>query len=70
MKIYIDLCLKGKESILERKQMLFEHKKQIEEQIKSLEDTINFINKKNELYDKFLSGEIEYYLYLIKLKNR
>ena len=66
MKIYIDLCLKGKNSILERKQMLLDHKKQVELQIKSLEETINFIDKKNELYDKFLSGEIEYYSYLIK----
>lgn len=66
MKIYIDLCLKGKESILPRKQMLFEHRKQVEEQINSLKATLDFIDKKNELYDKFLSGEIEYYSNLIK----
>lgn len=70
MKGYIDLCLRGKESILERKEMLLLHKKHIEEQIKSLEDTINFINKKNELYDKFLSGEIEYYSYLINTDKK
>lgn len=66
MKTYIELCLKGKDSILERKQMLLSHKKEIEEQILALNETLKFIDKKNELYDKFLSGEVEYYSYLIK----
>lgn len=66
MKAYINLCLKGKDSILERKQMLLEHRKQVEQQIESLKNTISFIDKKNELYDKFLSGELEYFSYLIK----
>lgn len=66
MKTYINLCLKGKDSILERKQMLLEHRKQVEQQIESLKNTISFIDKKNELYDKFLSGELEYFSYLIK----
>ena len=66
MKEYIQLCLMGKDSILQRKQMLLNHRKQVEEQIKSLQGTLEFIDKKNELYDKFLSGEVEYYSYLIK----
>ena len=66
MKTYINLFLKGKDSILERKQMLLEHRKQVEQQIESLKNTISFIDKKNELYDKFLSGELEYFSYLIK----
>ena len=70
METYIDLCLKGKDSILERKQMLLDHKKQVEQQIKSLEETVNFIDKKNELYDKFLSGEVAYYSYLIKTDKK
>lgn len=66
MKKYIDLCLLGKESIKERKEMLLNHKKEIEEEIVSLQNTLDFIDKKTELYDKFLTGEIEYYSYLIK----
>ena len=66
MKVYIELCLKGKDSILERKEMLLQHRKQVEQKILSLQETINFIDNKNKLYDKFLSGEVEYYSYLIK----
>ena len=66
MKKYIELCLKGKESLQERKQMLIEHKKQIESEIASLNETLNFINWKTDLYNKFISGEKEYYSYLIK----
>ena len=66
MKKYIELCLKGKDSLLERKAMLLEHKKQIEAEITSLNDTLKFIDWKTELYDKFLSGEVECYSYLIK----
>lgn len=65
MKKYIELCLKGKESLQERKQMLIEHKKQIENEIASLNETLNFINWKTDLYNKFISGEKEYYSYLI-----
>lgn len=66
MKKYINLCLLGKESIEERKEMLLNHKKEIEEEIVSLQNTLDFIDKKIELYDKFLTGEIEYYSYLVK----
>lgn len=66
MKKYINLCLLGKESIKERKEMLLNHKKEIEEEIVSLQNTLDFIDKKTELYDKFLTGEIEYYSYLVK----
>ena len=66
MKKYIELCMKGKESIMERKEMLATHRKEIEHEIEALNDTLAFIDKKNALYDKFLSGEVEYYSYLIK----
>lgn len=69
MKRYIDLCLLGKKSVPERKEMLLFQKKVIESQIKELEETMKFIEKKTELYDKFLSGEVKYYSYLIKNKN-
>lgn len=58
--------MKGKESIMERKKMLATHRKEIEHKIKALNGTLAFIDKENALYDKFLSGEVEYYSYLIK----
>lgn len=63
---YINLCLKGKETILERKQMLIEQRKEIENKISSLNETLKFIDWKTNLYDKFMTGEIEYYSNLIK----
>lgn len=65
MRTYINLCMQGKSTVTQRKDILSKQRKQLENQIRSLEDTINFIDKKNALYDKFLSGEIEYYSYLI-----
>lgn len=68
MKYYIELCMQGKQTIAERKEILSRHKKEIEDEIDSLKSTLAFIDKKNDLYDKFLSGEVEYYSYLIKKK--
>lgn len=63
---YIALCLKGKESLQERKEMLVNHRKDIEDKISALNETLAFIDYKTNLYDKFMSGECEYFSYLIK----
>lgn len=66
MKHYIDLCLLGIRSVPQRKQMLLAHKEEIQQQIQTLQNTLDFIDSKTALYDKFLSGEVAYYSYLIK----
>ncbi len=66
MKQYIDLCLLGISSVPQRKQMLLAHKEEIQQQIQTLQNTLDFIDSKTTLYDKFLSGEVAYYSYLIK----
>lgn len=66
MKQYIDLCLLGISSVPQRKQMLLAHKAEIQQQIQTLQNTLDFIDSKTALYDKFLSGEVAYYSYLIK----
>lgn len=66
MKQYIDLCLLGISSVPQRKQMLLDHKAEIQQQIQTLQNTLDFIDTKTNLYDKFLSGEVAYYSYLIK----
>lgn len=66
IKKYIALCLKGKESLEERKQMLLAHRKVVEQRITLLNDTLKFIDWKTDLYDKIMSGEQQYYSYLIK----
>lgn len=69
IKKYIELCMKGKESLEERKTMLINHRKEIENKIQALNETLEFIDWKTSLYDKFMSGEKEYYSYLIKTDN-
>lgn len=66
IKQYIELCLKGKQTIPERKLMLLNHRKEIENKIAALNETLNFIDWKTELYNKFMSGELDYYSYLAK----
>lgn len=61
MKQYIDLCLLGISSVPQRKQMLLDHKVEIQQQIQTLQNTLDFIDTKTNLYDKFLSGEVAYY---------
>ncbi len=61
IKEYIKLCEDGESTILERKQMLINHYKEIEKKIASLNDTLAFIDYKTNLYDKFLSKELDYY---------
>ena len=46
--------------------MLAKHRKEIENKILALNETLAFIDWKTELYDKFMSGELDYYSYLIK----
>ena len=46
--------------------MLINHRKEVEDKIASLNETLAFIDWKTEMYDKFMSGELEYYSYLIK----
>ncbi len=66
MKEYMQLCKRGKSTIVERKNMLNKHKKLLEEKILKLQEASNYIDEKNKLYDKFLSGETEYFSYFIK----
>ena len=66
IKKYIELCLQGKDTIQERKEMLYNHRKEIENKISALNETLEFIDWKTNLYNKFLSGELEYYSYLKK----
>lgn len=55
MKHFLDLCLEGKTSLNRRKEMLNKHKQQVLDQIEELNSAIDYIDKKNALYDKFLS---------------
>jgi DNA-binding transcriptional MerR regulator len=52
LKHYVDLVIRGDETVQERKQIILKQKKKIEEQLKELKKHLNLINKKINLYDE------------------
>ena len=66
MKKYLDLCLKGEESILERKIILDTKLRELENKMKEIQEAINFVHWKQNFYNDVLSGKIKYFSYLIK----
>lgn len=69
MKLYMEYCLEGQDSIPERKIMLEATKKLLLVQLKDITDSIDYIDNKQDFYDKVLSGEIEYESNLINTNN-
>lgn len=65
MKEYLDLCLKGPSTILERKKILAEKQLQLAEEIKTLQEGMAYIDWKQNFYDDVLSGKIPYVSNLI-----
>ncbi|MDO4534339.1 MAG: MerR family transcriptional regulator [Clostridium perfringens] len=69
MKIYIDLCLKGESTILQRKIILHKQKDIILDKIKKLQESVDYIDGKQQFYDDVLDGKINYYSNLIQVKE-
>ena len=66
MKDYLDLCLQGESTILQRKEMLTRKQNELFASVKELEDSIAYINWKQNFYDEILSGKKPYVSNLIK----
>lgn len=66
MKEYLNLCLKGEETILDRKKILDIKLKELEHKKQEIQDSINYINWKHKFYDDILSGKTKYYSNLTK----
>lgn len=65
MKIYMDLCFVGFDSIKQRKEMLDKTRDGLLKQIKLINESLEFIDDKQKYYDDLLDGKIEYQSYLI-----
>lgn len=65
MKEYLELCLKGAESIPERKQILARKREQLTSEIDRIQESIAYIDWKQSFYDDVLSGKTEYHSNLI-----
>lgn len=64
MKHYLDLCLIGEESVLERKHILAEKKVNLINKLTELQEHIAYIDKKQAFYDGVLNGTVSYYVNL------
>lgn len=69
MKEYLELCLKGESTIIERKEMLVKKRKALLDSIKELEASVDYIDWKQSFYDEVLSGKRPYVSNLIRLNT-
>lgn len=65
MKEYLRLCMEGPDTIPERKEILDEKRKALLKSMAELQQAINYIDWKQNFYDDVLSGQTEYYSYLV-----
>lgn len=70
MKQYLDYCLQGESTIPERQVMLNKQRNFLLEKINELEKSINFIDEKQEFYNRVLDGSIPYQSYLINVEEK
>ena len=69
MKEYLELCLQGESSIMQRKEMLSKKREALLGSIKELEDSVDYIDWKQNFYDEVLSGKRPYVSNLIRAKE-
>ena len=63
--MYIDLCLRGEETIPERKVILAQKREDLLKRMAELQASVDYIDWKQGFYDDVLSGKIEYFSNLI-----
>ena len=69
MKKYLELCLEGESTIIQRKEMLAKKREALLDSIKELEGSVDYIDWKQNFYDGVLSGEIPYVSNLIRTEK-
>ncbi len=65
MKEYLELCLQGESTIMQRKELLTKKRATLLDSIKELEDSVAYIDWKQNFYDEVLSGKRPYISNLI-----
>ena len=60
MKEYLELCLQGESTILQRKEMLRIKQESLRDSIQELEQSISYIDWKQNFYDEILTGKRPY----------
>ena len=66
MKEYLQLCLKGEETIPERQRILEKKLKKLEHKVQKINVSIDFIHWKQNFYEDVLNGNVKYFSNLIQ----
>lgn len=69
MREYLELCLQGASTIVQRKEMLAQKCAALLVSIKELEDSVAYIDWKQNFYDEVLSGKRPYVSNLIRTEE-
>lgn len=69
MKEYLELCLQGESTIMQRKEMLAKKREALLGSIKELENSVAYIDWKQNFYDEILSGARPYVSNLIRTEE-
>ena len=69
MKEYLELCLQGESTIMQRKEMLAKKREALLGSIKELEDSVDYIDWKQNFYDEVLSGARPYVSNLLRAEE-
>lgn len=69
MREYLELCLQGESTIMQRKEMLAKKREALLVSIKELEDSVDYIDWKQNFYDEVLSGARPYVSNLIRTEE-
>ena len=69
MKEYLELCLQGSSTIVQRKEMLAQKRAALLVSIKELEDSVAYIDWKQDFYSEVLSGKLPYVSNLIRTEE-
>lgn len=69
MKEYLDLCLQGPDTILQRKELLKKKQESLRASVQELEASIAYIDWKHNFYDEVLSGKRPYVSNLIRTEE-
>lgn len=59
IKEYVDLCLIGDSTVVQRKNIILEQKNIIDKKIVKLQECSNYLDQKSKIYDKVISKEIK-----------
>ncbi len=59
IKEYVDLCLIGDSTVVQRKNIILEQKNIIDKKIAKLQECSNYLDQKRKIYDKVIFKEIK-----------